>query len=169
VAIVKCNKLDGDVLHWSTRRGEVLDQLRQISERLSADYEWDSADAAVYVLTAITPRVAAIRRDLQLKFPLPARSKIVLTVDPTAHLARSRLPTRTYDAANSAAYVDRRQSMRSWRYSRFGIRECHCANRWTPGIQKRYQHQYRFPCVFKRDCELALQSLADLHPQRRKG
>jgi hypothetical protein len=93
-------RLDGDVVHWPTHRGGVLEHLRQISERLARYYGWEPADAAVCVLSAAAPLVQAIRGEVQLKFPMAARSKIVLTIDATA---------TPNEVAAAYAHVRRRQ------------------------------------------------------------
>jgi hypothetical protein len=159
-------RIDGDIVHRATRRKAILERLRQISESLAAFYGWEPADATTYVLTGTAPRVPAIKGDVRLKFPLPARSKIVLTIDPTATprevaAAYASLRRRQFGRirrlqpkhAELAVFAIRqhsqteREQMEEW-------------NRMHPG------ERYRFPSVFKRDSVLAIQALAELRPHR---
>ena len=75
-------RCDGDLLRRATRRKSRLDRLRHVSERLSDFYGWDPGDAALHVLDHTVPPVQAITGDIRLKWPLSARSKIIMTIDP---------------------------------------------------------------------------------------
>jgi len=159
-------RFDGDIVHRATRRKGILERLRQISESLAAFYGWEAADATTYVLPGTVPRVPAIKGDVRLKFPLPARSKIVLTIDPTA---------TPREVAAAYAGLRKRQFGRIRRLQRkhaelavFAIRQRSETdreqmeewNRMHPG------RSHRFPSVFRRDADLAIKALAELRPHR---
>ena len=52
------------------------------SEWLADAYTWEPGDATLYVLTDHVPRMRPIRGEVRRKWPVSARSGIVLTVDP---------------------------------------------------------------------------------------
>src|SRR5262249_38025468 len=65
-----------------TAVGGTLEHLRWLSEKLAKEYGWTEAEATVFVLTGIVPKIKAISSNLQFK-QLPSLSRIELTIDPT--------------------------------------------------------------------------------------
>ena len=59
----------------------ILEDLRQLSERLAEEYAWTAADATLFVLTNTPPEIRPLTSVSQSR-QLPALSRIVLTIDP---------------------------------------------------------------------------------------
>jgi hypothetical protein len=60
----------------------VLEDLRQLSERLSTQYGWTVAQATTFVLTDEAPSISAITYGLKER-ELPSLTRIMLDIDPT--------------------------------------------------------------------------------------
>jgi hypothetical protein len=67
----------------ATVAGSVLDELRLTIERLAGRFEWTAEQAAVFVLTGITPLHALVRTSRKVRPLLPVVSRIELSVDPS--------------------------------------------------------------------------------------
>jgi hypothetical protein len=70
------------VHHVPIKAGGVLDELREINERLTKFYGWSEGLAAAFILTGAYPRVALIRTTVSRRAPMAARSRIILTIHP---------------------------------------------------------------------------------------
>jgi hypothetical protein len=155
-----------EILRRATRRGRPLDRLRQISERLAAFYGWDPADAATYVLAGTAPQVRAIEGRVQLKFPLPARARIILTIDPTSTPAEvvaaySRLRTQQFGRVRRLRAKHAELAVFTIRHAALTLDEQ--LTKWNSSMPRK---RYRFRSVFKREAERARRSLVELLPQR---
>jgi hypothetical protein len=156
-----------EILRRATRRGRPLERLRQISERLAAFYGWDPADAAAYVLAGTPPRVSAIEGRVQLKFPLPARSRIILTIDPTSTPAEvaaaySRLRAQQFGRVRRLRAKHAELAVFTIRHAALPLAEQ--LIKWNRSVPHR--KWYRFRSVFTREAERARRSLVELLPQR---
>lgn len=67
----------------AVRTGGTLDRLRVVAKRLENFYDWDEAQATVFVLTGLTPLIHAIRATVTTSSPLLVRSRIKLSIDPS--------------------------------------------------------------------------------------
>jgi hypothetical protein len=70
------------VRHVPTGAGGVLDLLRGLSERLSQRYEWDPAQASVFVLTGKAPLMEPLRAVVRFNDTVPVASRIDMRIDP---------------------------------------------------------------------------------------
>jgi hypothetical protein len=72
---------------WTQRvlvhSGGVLDHLRHLGEDLERRYNWQPAQATVFVLTGKMPLIPTIRTTRSFRGPLSGTSRIVLDIDPT--------------------------------------------------------------------------------------
>jgi hypothetical protein len=158
------------VLHRATRVGYPLEWLRRISEALAAFYRWHPADAVAYVLTGAPPAVRSITAEVHRTWPMIARSTITLTIAPTATPSevaaayasarfgefKRRIRRLTAKHAALAAFVFRRRAASN-------IEQMTTWNR-----TQRKSWRYRFPSVFRREADLALDSLLELDPHRNR-
>jgi hypothetical protein len=160
-------RVGDEILRRAIRRGGRLDRLRQVSDALARSFGWDPADAATYVLTGQTLPVSAIEARVQLALPLPARSKIVLTVDPTSTPAEV---AAVYSAVRAEQFgrvrrLDEQHAKLAVFAARQGERPIdEQMAEWNAQVPRR--RRYRFRSVFKREAEKALRSLTELRPQR---
>lgn len=156
------------VYHEAVSPGGILDRLRKVSERLSDFYGWQDAQATVFVLTGVTPRLSAIVGEIRSKGPISARSRIVLTVDPKvtpAELARYYQSMRQHFGARM-----RRLSEKHARLAVFAAQQDEGESpdvqrqRWNEQCKawKRPSWRYKDTSQFKRDYQKALERLAEL-------
>jgi hypothetical protein len=71
------------VRHAAVAAKSVLDRLRRASTRFAEWAGWEPAEATGWILTGHVPDVSSLKAEVRHRFPLRARSRIVLTVDPT--------------------------------------------------------------------------------------
>jgi hypothetical protein len=65
--------------------GGVLDRLRQLGDRLASRYRWQPHAAVAFVLACdVVPNIEVLTATIQPNQPVPALTRIVLTVDPAA-------------------------------------------------------------------------------------
>jgi hypothetical protein len=160
-------RLDDEIVRRATRLGGPLEWLRQISHALATFCRWEPADAATYVLTDRSPSVRSITADVRLRWPMLARSSITLTIGPTATpnevaAAYSRLRRQEFGRV-------RRLTPKHATLAAFVIRhgaeaDAEQMNEWNRTHQKSWR--YRFPSVFRREADLARNSLIELRPHR---
>lgn len=67
-----------------TVAGGTLEHLRSLGARLADTYGWEQCQASTFVLTGLTPRMAAIRSAMVGGVPLSSTTRVVLEVDPIA-------------------------------------------------------------------------------------
>ena len=140
-----------------TSRGGRFDRLRRVGEALAAYYDWHPEGARLFVLTGGIPMVQALRASVRKASPLSARSRIVLTIDPSctpAEIATAyrtirreqfgRLRRLSTKHATLALFVATRQHL-SWRQQMVA---------WNRTASP--HDRYRFPSVFARDAQLAV-------------
>ena len=65
------------------RNGGILDRLRRLSEDLASRYQWQAAQATLFILTGSAPLLQTIRVDAPYRWPLTSMTRITLEVDPT--------------------------------------------------------------------------------------
>lgn len=82
-----------------------LEELRVLSESLAGAYQWQTAQAAVFVLTGGVPTVSRLKATRQLRSGPAAFSRITLTVDPA-----------TTPREVAAVYAKHRQALLGPRY-----------------------------------------------------
>jgi hypothetical protein len=104
---------------------------------------------------------------VQLKFPLPARARIVLTIDPTSTPAEvaasySRLRAQQFGRVRRLTAKHAELAVFTIRHAALGLDEQ--LSKWNSSVPHR--KRYRFRSVFKREAERARQSLVELLPQR---
>ena len=148
----------------------MLDRLREISERLANFYGWDEAQATVFVLTGITPLHRAMRAEARFSDPLPARSRITLTIDPKV---TPREIADYYRAIRRDLFGGRRLRRLSAKHARLAVFAAQQPDDSTPAAQrarwnqecrawKRPKWRYQETTRFKRDCQQALDRLEGL-------
>ena len=75
---------DGD--NWESavavKHGSLLDRLRVISEQLARQFGWQTGQATAFVLTNVTPEPFMGSSSWSLRAPYPARSRIILELNP---------------------------------------------------------------------------------------
>jgi hypothetical protein len=163
-------KCDGEIIRRATRRNSRLDRLRHVSERLAEFYGWEPADAATYVLTHTRPPVQAITGHVSMKWPVPCRSRIMMTIDPTT--PPSEVATVYGQLRNREFGRVRRLDAKHAALATFAVQHDDQPIGEQMAIWNRTKGKawrYRFPSVFKRDARLAIGSLAELRPHRRRA
>lgn len=70
------------VRHQAVRAGGVLHELLTLTEKLAATFAWTKDQATVFVLSGVTPYVAGVRRETEVRSEYPAASRLRLEVDP---------------------------------------------------------------------------------------
>ncbi len=70
------------VQHVGVRVGGVLDELWHLTDRLVKRYGWKEDQAAVFILSGVTPYLPGIRLETDYREDCPAASRITLIVDP---------------------------------------------------------------------------------------
>jgi hypothetical protein len=147
--------------------GHALDRLRQISEALSSFYSWDLAEATTYVLTGQTPVTRSIIANVRLTWPLPARSRITLTVAPTATPAEV---AAVYSRERRMAFgrvrrlTDKYATLAAFAWKHTGQADLERMTAWNKGHAKKWR--YTYPSVFRREANLAINALLELQPHR---
>ncbi len=156
------------VQHERARYGGTLDRLRKISERLAMFYGWDTSQATVFVLTGVTPRLDVARAHVQCSDPLPARSRISLTIDPK--MAPQEVADY-YRAVRSEVFGKRRFRRLSEKHARLSVfRARQPMNRaldaqrtqWNRECRHRKDWKYEHTSLFVRDSQQALDRLTGL-------
>jgi hypothetical protein len=66
----------------ATRVGTPLEDLRYLSEELARRYRWQPSQATIFVLTGLTPLINEIGATIEYRGPIPALTRIALSVDP---------------------------------------------------------------------------------------
>jgi hypothetical protein len=152
----------------AVRTGGSLDRLRAVAKRLKDFYDWDEAQATVFVLTGCTPLIHAIRATVMISSPLLVRSRIKLSIDPSTtprevadyyrqvrQEAFGRVRRLGEKHARLAAFVARlpvdltmAQQMQQWN------QQCVA---W-----KRRKWQYKHPSRFKTEAQQSLDRLVEL-------
>lgn len=105
-----------DVAKSAPTESGALEELRSLAVLLAKDYRWDEAQAAVYVLTGITPLVSRITARASRNLRFSGLSRLVLTVDPSCTPDQVATATRRPEASFSvpaAGYLQR--SIYAWR------------------------------------------------------
>lgn len=90
------------------REGTPLDRLQQLSADLAARTTWSEAQAALFVLTGLTPMITTMQSEVQQNLELPGMSRIVLTVDPSLS---PREVTDRFRAARKTFYQHRHREL----------------------------------------------------------
>lgn len=162
-----------EVRHMTGTTG-VLERLRQLSQDLATTYGWDAADAARFVLTGLPPRITLITEQMLIDEEIPARSRIILTIDPTV------VPADVVDY-----YQEVRKQVLGRRYrklsnkhlelvrfaaSRRGETGEQCKTAWNEWCAKKHPTwKYRHTSNFLRDWRRAQQHLLNPGIPRKKG
>ena len=157
----------GDAVHIAVRQGSVLDRLRLLGEALADAYTWESGDATLYLLTGEVPRVRPIRGEVRRKWPVTARSRIVLTVDPMCTPREVASEYRRWRRLHFGRL--RRLTPKHAALAVFSLRHQHLAyidqmHQWNKGHRR---SRYRKVSTFARDCETALHRLREPGVPRR--
>lgn len=73
---------DGWVASLPIRAGGILEPLANLGARLEGMCSWQKAQAIGFVLTGIQPTLPLARARLEMRLPMPARSRVVLELSP---------------------------------------------------------------------------------------
>jgi hypothetical protein len=149
-------------------QGGVLDELRSLSEHLAKRYHWDAAQATIFVLTSLEPRVSISSRSIERRYPLSALDRITLVLDPALtddqvrHIykaAKQELVGKSRrnkpigrKAMVMAVFSRQRRSELSWQQ---------IMDEWNEAAP---EHRYTERRRFEKECTDALQRL--LRPER---
>jgi hypothetical protein len=160
-----------NVLHEVVVPGGALDRLRGISGRLGKFYGWQDAQATVFVLTGVTPKLDALLAEVHFSDPLSARSRIILTIDPkvtprevadfyrTVRKAEfSRMKRLSEKHASLAAFEAPQPAERPWK-ERLRDWNQKCAREKRP---QKWRYAERVIGRFKRDCRMAVERIVGL-------
>ena len=147
-----------------TAKNGVLGSLRILAARLAKRYGWQEAQATLFVLTDMVPRVSPLHAEMKWTSPFEAMSRITLTVDPA-------LPPREV----ADAYREVRARFLGPRYRTLGEKHVALALfaarkpggiTWREGMlswnKAKKKWAYSQETNFARDCTQALKRL--LHP-----
>jgi hypothetical protein len=161
-------RVRGEHLARATRVGHALDWLRRISEALAAFYQWDVTDATMYALTGERPAVRSLTADVRLTAPVLARSRIVLTIAPTATPPEvaalySRERARAFGRVRRLSA--KHASLAAFVLGRDGETDRELMDAWNRTYAKR-RWRYTYPSVFRREADLAMNSLLEMRPHR---
>jgi hypothetical protein len=163
VVLLPFGTADGGISHVAITRGGVLDRLRQIVDGLVRAYGWQPAEAATYVLAGGTPALPALQGQIQRHLPLRARSRIVLTIDPTctpAEVTRAYRRLRHQHFGWLRRLTPKHAALAVWAF-RFRDRPiAEQLARWNAQAPRR--DQYARASRFRRDSRQALRRLAEL-------
>jgi hypothetical protein len=110
-----------------TRAFGVLEELRELSERLVTAYNWDDTSATVFVLTGWIPIIPSVHYTLHFDWVRPTLSRITMVVDPalTPDDMKERYREVRNELIGSGRY--RPQSLKMVKLAR------HCADRASRG------------------------------------
>jgi hypothetical protein len=165
--------VDGEevIRRVATRAGAPLDRLRRISEQVSAFGGWHPARVATYVLTGVEPTVPTMEVSVRWQTPVAARSRIVLTVDPTCTPQEVAAVYRVQRARHFGRV--KRLSPKHARLAVFAatheaLPPAEQMAAWNSGHRQR-SHQYRRVAIFNRDSRIALTRLTEFGDRRRWG
>jgi hypothetical protein len=142
----------------------VLGSLRALAARLAKHYRWQEAQAVLFVLTDMIPRVSPLHVEMNWTCPFEAMSRITLTVDPALsprevvdayRKVRARFLGPRYRALSEkhvalALFAARKPDGTTWREAMLS---------WNTANKK---WAYSRETNFARDCTQALRRL--LHP-----
>lgn len=84
------------------RSGGVLDELRQISEMLSARFGWRAAEATGFVLSGSVPSISMLSAQTEI-WDIPALRRLILRIDPAMSPRQLMLNYRSQRTAALAA------------------------------------------------------------------
>jgi len=79
-----CARLGAPPLAFITRSGGVLEELREIGQRLARQFGWAPMQATLFILTDQVPTVPLVHVRTEISSSRPACTRIVFDVDPTA-------------------------------------------------------------------------------------
>ena len=65
------------------KHGGTLDRLRAVSESLARRFEWEEAQATMFVLTGLSPPLSSLRGGFRMALSQPISSRITMEIDPT--------------------------------------------------------------------------------------
>jgi hypothetical protein len=82
--MVACALIGRPPRAFMTRAGGVLEELRELSQRLSRQFGWAPMQATLFVLTDEVPTVPLAHVSIEASSSRPACTRIILDVDPTA-------------------------------------------------------------------------------------
>ena len=154
-----------------TKAGGVLEELRQLSQRLAREFNWSATQSTHFILTGEVPSVPLIQVSIGYSSSRPACTRIGLEVDPTAspqlvaeryRQARREVFFRRVRALSVrhlklAAFAAERQDGKSWQA---------LLSEWN---RKHPTWKYWRRNNFKRDCRRAQMRLLTLgQPHRRR-
>jgi len=153
----------------ATRRGEPLDRLRRVSARIAAFAGWHPARATMYVLTGDVPVLSAVQAEVMWRTPFAARTRIVLTIDPTCTPHEVEAAYRAYRRAHFGRL--KRLSAQHARLAVFAATHGSQppAERMAEWNRTMSGARYRRLATFNRDCREAQERLTDFGPGVRKG
>ena len=138
-----------------TAAGGTLESLRELSQVLARRFSWSPMQAALFVLTGETPKLSLIRVRTEPSSRIPACTRFIMEVDPTAdpdHVAeryrqaRRKLfgrRVRTLDLKHLklAAFLAERAPTEQWDER---------LKSWNSSYEDK--EQYRRQNIFKREC-----------------
>ncbi len=137
-----------------TSAGGVLEELRELSQRLARRFSWNPLQAVLFILTGAIPSVPLVRVTSERSASRPAFTRVVLDVDPTASPSlvaeqyrqhRKDIFPRRVRALSArhlklAAFVARRAGAATWP---------ELFEEWN---RKHAKWKYQRRNIFKRDC-----------------
>jgi len=79
-----CARIGRPPMVFITRTGGVLEELRELSERLARQFGWVPMQATLFILTDQVPTIPLVHVRTEASSSRPACTRIILDVDPTA-------------------------------------------------------------------------------------
>ena len=153
------------VQHQPTTSGGVLEDLRLLSVVLSNFFGWHPASATLFVLTGSVPHVPAIRSTVKKQSPLPVRSRIVMTIDPSstpAEVSDAYQAVRKEHFGRIRRLNEKHSQLAAFWSQSSGERPSDNDRReWNRQCMKRKAKDWRYDNLYRftRDCKQALKRL----------
>jgi hypothetical protein len=143
--------------------GTSLDRLRTIADDVATFCGWAQARATMFVLTGQWPETPAIAGRVEWKSPLAARSRIVLTIDPSCPprevtAAYRGLRKKHFRRIRRLTPPHARLAVFAQQYGHLPVVEQMAQWNAGPGARRRY----RKPALFERACRQAVARLTEL-------
>lgn len=151
--------VDGEVRGELTTAEGVLERLRRLSERLAARYGWSEAAATSFILSGETPLCAAIRYRVRTSSTVPARTRLVLEIDPA--LPPPVVAAFYREVRRSLVKRVRSLSAKHLRLAQFSVESPvgSWVQRMAAWNRNNPNHRYDVVGLFRRDCERAVERL----------